>query len=221
MNIKGNCYLSANKWWFRASFKEYLQKFRRGSGLGFRIKVITMSNLIKLNDKFIPVPETIPIKGGTFIMGSPKTEVGRWSDEDQHKETVDDFEMGTYPVTFEEYDAFCEATGREKPNDQGWGRGKRPVINVSWYDACDYCTWLSKVTGANYRLPTEEEWEYACRAGTTTAYFFGDDPINLADYAVFDTNQTEEVGSKKPNPWGLYDMLGNVWEWTSSPYEDR
>lgn len=178
-----------------------------------------MSVLIKLNNEFIPIPEIVYIEGGTFIMGSPENEPGRWADEKQHEETVTDFEMGTFPVTFEEYDAFCDATGRDKPNDQGWGRGKRPVINVNWYDACDYCKWLSEITGDEYRLPTEEEWEYACRAGTTTTYFFGNDPKDLSKYAVYNTNKSEEVGSKLPNPAGLYDILGNVWEWTSSVYE--
>jgi len=127
-----------------------------------------------------------------------------------------DFEIAKYPVTFEEYDLFCEDTGRKKPYDEGWGRGKRPVINVSWYDAKVYCEWLSEKTGENYRLPTKAEWEFACRAGTTTKWSFGDDEKELEKYAWYSknsNNKTHPVGEKLPNPWGLYDMYGNVFEW--------
>jgi len=151
-------------------------------------------------------------------MGSPEDEPGRWQDEGpQHEVEVKAFSIGKYEVTFEEYDLFCEATGEKKPDDNGWGRGNRPVINVSWNDAVAYCEWLSEQTGEHYRLPTEAEWEYACRAGTQTRYSFGDDESQLGDYAWFDNNsdnQTHPVGEKLPNPWGLYDMHGNVWELT-------
>ena len=127
------------------------------------------------------------------------------------------FEIGKYPVTFEEYDMFCEDTNREKPKDEGWGRGKRPVINVSWDDAMAFCEWLSKKSGDNYILPTELEWEYACRAGTDTQWSFGNDEKELDKYAWYDknsNNKTHEIGEKKSNQWGLYDMHGNVCEWT-------
>jgi len=126
------------------------------------------------------------------------------------------FEIGKYPVTFTEYDMFCEGTSIEKPSNEGWGRYRRPVIHVSWYDANDFCEWLSKKSGDNYRLPTQREWEYACRAGTNTKWSFGDDERDLEKYAWYSANsirQTHIVGQKLANPWGLYDMHGNIWEW--------
>lgn len=133
-----------------------------------------------------------------------------------------EFEIGKYAVTFEEYDAFCEDENRKKPKDQGWGRGKRPVINVSWSNAVAYCRWLSEKTKQNYRLPTEKEWEYACRAGTTTKWSFGDDDEELIKYAWYDKNSnkmTHPIGEKFANPWGIYDMHGNVWEWCQDWYD--
>ena len=127
-----------------------------------------------------------------------------------------DLEMGKYQITFDQYDQFCRETGNQLPDDQGWGRGNRPVINVSALDAEGYCKWLSKKTGQVYRLPTEEEWEYSCRGGTTTEYYWGDewDPqMANGDYLV---GKTTPVGSYPPNPFGLADMSGNVWQWTSS-----
>jgi formylglycine-generating enzyme required for sulfatase activity len=124
-------------------------------------------------------------------------------------------------VTFTEYDHFCDAMKREKPGDVGWGRGKRPVINVSWRDATLYCDWLAKETGQPYRLPSEAEWEYACRAGTTTRYAFGDaiTPKD-ANYSESKLGKTTEVGSYPPNAWGLYDMHGNVWEWVEDVWHE-
>ena len=122
-------------------------------------------------------PAMLVIPTGEFLMGSPDDESGRRDSEGpQHKVVIaKPFAMGRYAVTFEEYDHFCEAVGREKPSDVGWGRDRRPVINLSWEDAIAYCTWLSQETGAAYRLPSEAEWEYAARAGTTTAFWWGDD----------------------------------------------
>lgn len=139
----------------------------------------------------IPIPETVPIPDRFY-------------------------DMGKYPVTFEEYDAFCEMTGREKPDDEGWGRGRRPVINVSWDDAQDYVTWLSVKTGRKFHLPTEDEWEYVARAGKACV-----DEELTPEQANFGGNigKTTEVGSYPPNPWGLYDMHGNVWEWVEDEWE--
>ncbi|RMD68212.1 MAG: PEGA domain-containing protein, partial [Gammaproteobacteria bacterium] len=165
-------------------------------------------------------PEMVVIPPGRFLMGSPFDEEGRDSDEGpQHRVSIArPFAIGRYEVTFEEYDRFCEATGRRRPDDNGWGRGKRPVINVSWHDAKAYARWLSKQTGKRYRLPSEAEWEYAARAGTSTRYWWGDrvghGHANCDGCGSWwDGKETAPVGFFDPNPWGLYDTAGNVWEW--------
>ena len=154
-------------------------------------------------------------------MGSPESEKGRYDNEQQHEVFVDDFAIGQYPVTFNEYDRYCEETGREKPDDEEWGRGDRPVINICWEDAYDYTQWLAKVTGQPYRLPTEAEWEYAARGGTTTAYWWGEKFEQHQVNCNGSHGKTTPVDTFKPNPFGLYDMLGNVWEWTGSLYKDN
>ena len=164
-------------------------------------------------------PELVRISGGKFLMGSPESEEGRYDNEQQHDVFVDDFAIGLYLVTFAEYDLFCGETGQEKPGDENWGRDKRPVINVSWEDAYDYAQWLAKVTGQAYRLPTEAEWEYAARGGTATAYWWGD-KFEQGRINCDDSSETTAVDTFKPNPFGLYDMLGNVWEWTGSLYKE-
>jgi formylglycine-generating enzyme required for sulfatase activity len=133
-----------------------------------------------------------------------------------------DFEISKYQVTFDEYDLYCEEMKKEKPVDRGWGRGRRPVINVSWNDAVAYCEWISKKTGQKYKLPTEAEWEYACKKDTTSKWSFGDDEKELEKYAWYSKNsgnKTHPVGELEPNPWGLYDMHGNVWEWCEDWYD--
>ena len=173
--------------------------------------------------------DMVYIKEGTFMMGSPTNEKDRESDETQHQVSLSGFYIGKYTVTFDQYDAFCTATNRSKPNDNGWGRGKRPVINVNWIDANAYCNWLSQKTGKTYRLPTEAEWEYACRAGTTTPFntgnnlttaqanYDGNYPYNNNSKGIYRA-KTLAVGSFAPNAWGLYDMHGNVWEWCNDWY---
>ena len=151
-----------------------------------------------------------------------------------HAVTVGSFALSKYEVTFEEYDRFTEATGREQADDEGWGRGNRPVINVSWDDAQAYVSWLSAETGEVYRLPSEAEWEYAARAGTTTQYNWGNGRRGTFDYEMvdnrancdgcgsrWDDEQTAPVGSFGANAWGLHDMHGNVAEWVEDCWHDN
>ena len=167
-------------------------------------------------------PSMVRIPGGSFSMGSNS------GDSDQQpvrRVTVKPFAMSKYEVTFAQYDAFATATGRAKPGDRGWGRGNRPVIDVSWEDATAYARWLSKQVGQKFRLPSEAEWEYAARAGTTSEYSWGDDigrsRANCSDCGSrWDNEQTAPVGSFAANPFGLHDMHGNVWEWTLDCYQN-
>jgi len=162
-------------------------------------------------------PEMVWIPAGTFRMGDIQGD-GNKNEQPVHTVSVEQFAMGRYEVTFAQYDRFAEATGREKPRDEGWGRGNRPVIYVTWNDATAYAEWLSNQTGRQYRLPTEAEWEYAARAGTETKYWWGNTASH--EYANYDgEGSTSLVGSFLPNPFGLYDILGNVWEWTCSAYD--
>lgn len=181
----------------------------------------------------------LPIPAGSFLMGSPANESKREADEGpQKKIQLDAFWMGAYEVTRDQFDVFLkddqtsmnsdvDAITRPSPQyvDLTWGMGKEggyPANSMSQRAAIMYCRWLYQKTGVFYRLPTEAEWEYACRAGTTTAYFFGDDKSKLKEYAwdlESGDDKYEKVGQKKPNPWGLYDILGNLMEWTLDHYD--
>jgi formylglycine-generating enzyme required for sulfatase activity len=157
--------------------------------------------------------DMVYVPAGEFLMGSDS---GGTYEKPVHKVYLDAYYIDKYEVTFEQYDKFCEATGRTKPDDNRWGRGNMPVINVSWSDAVAYANWAGK------RLPTEAEWEKACRAGSTTKYCFGDEAADLVYYAWYynnSENETHPVGQQRPNNWGIYDMHGNVWEWCSDWYD--
>ncbi|MCG6985639.1 MAG: SUMF1/EgtB/PvdO family nonheme iron enzyme [Thiocapsa sp.] len=171
----------------------------------------------------------VPIPGGCFVMGSPAEEPERDPDEGpQHEVCVPPFQLGQREVTFADWDACVMDQGCTKnPSDEGWGRGQRPVINISWEDVNEYLRWLNRLTGMGYRLPTEAEWEYAARAGTTTPFSTGScidtDQANYDgtfEYAGcgahtgVNLGRTAPTGSYPANPWGLFDMHGNVNELT-------
>ena len=153
-----------------------------------------------------------PVEWAEIPKGSimETNEEKRYDDETQHQVTLSAFCMSKYAITFEQYDAFCDEMGREKPDDFGWGRKKHPVCNVSWDDASDFARWVGG------RLPTEAEWDYACRAGTTTSYNTGKTITNQE--ANIEGEKNLPVGLYNPNSWGLYDMHGNVWEWCADWY---
>ncbi len=182
-------------------------------------------------------PEMVVVPAGSFTMGSPANEAGRSNDEGPQRTVTirQPFAVGKFEVTFAEWEA-CVAGGgcasNRSPADQGWGKGRRPVINVSWDDAKQYVTWLGRKTGKTYRLLTEAEWEYAARAGTTTPFSTGR-TITPAQ-ANFDGNytyggsakgqfrqRTIEVGSFAANQFALHDMHGNVWEWVEDCYTEN
>jgi formylglycine-generating enzyme required for sulfatase activity len=175
----------------------------------------------------VPEIEMVQLPRGQFTMGD-KDEV----DANPHEVVVSSFYVDKYLVTQEQYQTVM------RDNPSRWKGAKNPVEQVRWSDAARFCnersrleglepcydleTWECKFDTNGYRLPTEAEWEYACRAGTKTAYFFGNNPSKLANYAWFDRNSgghTQPVGQKRPNPWGLYDMCGNVWQWCNDFYK--
>lgn len=183
----------------------------------------------------------IPIKGGIFTMGSPDTEVGRDADEGpQKKFTISPFWMGAFEVTHDEFDIFFKDAGtsqnvnadaitRPSPQyvDLSWDMGREggfPVNSMQQRTALMYCRWLYQKTGIFYRLPTEAEWEYACRAGSSSKYFFGDNENDLEKYAWYNKNSKDayhKAGQLQPNALGLYDMLGNVAEWVLDLYDEN
>ena len=180
-----------------------------------------------------PGPEMVLIPSGIFIMGSPPDEPARGKAEGPQQQVIipRPFAIGRYALTFAEWDVYADKTDGYRPEDESWGRGARPVINVSWENAQDYLRWLSSQTGQDYRLPSESEWEYACRAGTMTRFNTGD--CITTDQANFNGNnpaegcpegryleQTTPVGSYLPNLFGLHDMHGNVFERVADCWND-
>ncbi len=193
--------------------------------------------------------DMVPIKGGKFKMGSPDNEAGRGADEGPQKEVaVEPFWMGKHEVTWNEFQLFMYPEEEKKAREEkklaadlnaltdsvshptqpyvemsfGMGTDGFPAISMTQHAANKYCQWLSAKTGHFYRLPTEAEWEFAARAGTTTAYYWGDDAAKLGEHEWWGKNadfKYQKVGKKKPNPWGLYDILGNVAEWTLDQYD--
>jgi formylglycine-generating enzyme required for sulfatase activity len=171
-------------------------------------------------------PVMIVIPAGKFIMGSPEAEPDRRTSEGpQHAVTLrQPFAVSKFEVTFEEWDACVATAGCSRVPDH-WGRAEMPVLNVSWDDAKQYVGWLSQLTGKEYRLLTEAEWEYAARAGANTRYSWGDDAgVGNANCdgcgSQWDLQQTAPAGSLKPNAFGLYDMHGNVWEWVEDSWHE-
>jgi len=182
----------------------------------------------------------VPVPAGSFMMGSPDSEAGRAPEEGpQKKVTISAFWMGAKEVTHDEFwiffndesvsrNASADAVTRPTAQyiDLSWGMGKQggfPVNSMSQRTALMYCRWLYSKTGTFYRLPTEAEWEYACRAGSSDPYPYGTDSSKLGEYAWFagnSGNKYQKTGTKKPNAWGLYDMLGNVSEWTLDQYSE-
>jgi formylglycine-generating enzyme required for sulfatase activity len=164
----------------------------------------------------------LPIPAGSFLMGSPADDKDRGQDELTHPVTITKpFYLGATPVTVAQYAQFEAASGRRRVLPSFEEAADHPVVNVSWLDAHAFCTWLAARSGQLVTLPTEAQWEYACRAGTTTRFSFGTRPIDLLHYGWFVDNSagaTHPVATRKPNPWGLYDMHGNAWEWCSDWY---
>jgi formylglycine-generating enzyme required for sulfatase activity len=210
-------------WWNGPWLKE--QAYRL---LNVRALAAARERELKPGDSFkecTDCPEMVLVSEGSFMMGSLDT-IGDAHEHPQHQVTIArPFAVAKFELTFAEWDA-CVAHGDCTPDisDRGWGRGRQPVINVTWKDAQQYVAWLQRMTGKNYRLLTEAEWEYAARAGRTTHFSFGNDDGELDQYAWYETDpdrQSHPVGQKKPNRFGLYDMHGNVSEWVEDCYHEH
>lgn len=210
----------------------------------FILHAQTTDTAFKAYEQLIPGTtvrfKMVPVPAGRFVMGSGAADKQAEPDEQPQKTVqVSPFWMGAYEVTHDEFDIFfgdegtpqnSEVDAVTRPSaqyiDLSWGMGRAggfPANSMQQLAALMYCRWLYGKTGVFYRLPTEAEWEYACRAGSTTVYPFGNDPKELGDYAWYRDNSKkvyQKVGQKKPNAWGLYDMLGNVAEWTLDQYDE-
>jgi formylglycine-generating enzyme required for sulfatase activity len=188
--------------------------------------------------KYSPPAGFVLVRGGRFRFGE---DVGYGVEGPDRSVVVGDFFMMEKKLTFEAFDSFCDATGRERLDDQGWGRGSRPAVNVTWMEAVEYCNWISGESGLEpcytiegenvtcdfsadgYRLPTEAEWEYAALGGMETSGFAfsgSDDPMEVGWFMDNSESSTSQVGELSPNELGLYDMSGNVWEWCWDWYDE-
>lgn len=208
-------------------------------GVSLLLRPAIANSTLKPGDEFQDCdvcPIMVVLPKGEYSMGAPPIDQGRPYSEGELRHVIisEPFAIGKFEVTFDEWSACVQDGKCNEVEDEGWGRGRRPVINVTWTEADHYTKWLSRKTGQFYELPTEAEWEYAAQAGAGRARFFGLKPGDVCKYAnVYDeTAQTEfdfgwshlpcndgmattaPVGSFKPNPFGLHDILGNVWEWT-------
>ena len=176
-------------------------------------------------------PQMVVVPAGSFVMGSPESEEGFSDEKPQHRVNIDyAFAVGVYEVTFDEWGACVRGggCGGSELNDMAWGRGRRPVIALNWEEAWLYADWLTEQTGEEYRLLSEAEWEYVARAGTRTARYWGDATRDQCQYANGNSSvgcrdrqeNTAPVGTYRPNGWGLYDVLGNVWEWVDDCWNE-
>ncbi len=224
---------------------------KKGLHVLLPVVVFTLTAQQGINQDFSPYEQTVPgssynikmvpVKAGSFPMGASPTDKSKKPDESPaRKMNIEAFWMGAFEITHDIFDVFfrdektsvgseVDAVTRPTPQyiDLSWGMGKSggyPVNSMSQDAALMFCRWLYQKTGIFYRLPSEAEWEYACRAGAATIYPFGDDPKELGKYAWYKANSKnkyQKVGQKQPNAWGLYDMLGNVSEWTLDQYDEK
>ncbi len=230
---------------FVVRFLSFLTKNKNNFAMKKFILLFLTAFLVVQGFSQLPKPKMVLVKGGSFYMGNDYA--GSMDERPEHKVTLSDFYIGKYEVTFDEFDLFCESTGYPKPDDGGFGRGKHPVINVSWAGAIKYCNWLSTRFGLDkvyeykedsmglviktihwdangFRLPTEAEWEFAARGGIESkGYPYAGSTI-LEEVAWFDENSgghTHPVGELKPNELGIYDIQGNAFEWCSDYYSSK
>ncbi len=214
----------------KQGMRRYLAKYPNGENAKIVAQLLAvvlvneyqyLDALQKKLQEFAPGLEMVEIPEGQFQMGDLSGE-GQHDESPVHEVTVSSFWLSKHEITFAQYDLF--SANKDKPDDSGWGRGNRPVTNVTWDNAQEYAKWLSEKTGAKFRLPSEAEWEYAARAGSKTKYSWGNTiSCGNADYNYGECSAwgTSPVGLFKPNGFGLYDMSGNAWEWVNDCYHNN
>jgi len=223
--------LRGGSWFFdplycRSAYRASKPPASLDGDVGFRVCCLPqgrsiLHRIFSMTD-FSNLISMVSIPAGKFLMGSPPDEKGRYADEGpQHEVTLESFLMGRTPVTqaqWREVAGLPQVERSLNPDPSYFKGDNKPVDRVSWFDAVEFCRRLSRATGRHYCLPSEAQWEYACRAGTTTPFAFGD--TLSANQANFNSHSTSEVGSFPANRWGLYDMHGNVWEWCKDQWHD-